>query len=165
MQTRAARRSHRGRGFPIVAVAVAVAVAAFLLACVQSTAFLPSTSTDVVIRVVDGVVTLEPSTVTSGQVRFVVEGSAGKADTTIFEFVARGLGPCPPCTEPEPLLGGDIERLRADSAPQGLGSDSGWGAGVTLTLRVGTYAFMVPGPMGAQPGIPPASVTPLTVTP
>lgn len=148
-----------GRRLIIVATATAL-----LLACGPSTAVPPS-STEVIIRIADSAVVLEPSTVTSGPVRFIVDGSAGTADATLFEFVARGLGPCPPCTEPEPLMDGDIERLRADSAPQGLGSDSGWGAGVTLTLRQGTYAFMVPGPLGSQPGVPPASVTPLTVTP
>ncbi len=155
-------------------VAFSVVTAALFIACGSLPADPPTGSspvpsagsgtTDVQVSVVDGVVDLQPQTVPAGSVRFLVEDADDATEHSGFEFMSRGLA-CPPCTNPDPLVAGDIELLRADSAPQGFANDGGWGAGIVLTLRPGIYAFMVAGPQGGQPGVPPLSITPLTVTP
>ncbi len=144
---------------------VLLAVATLVAGCAADGGAPPTAGTQVVVRVVDGAVVLTPEVVPAGRVRFVVE-DGGSGAHSAFEFVSRSDGTdCPPCDAPPPLVAGDIERLRLDAAPQGLGHDSGWGPGVELELRPGEYAFVVPGPGGGMPGTPPASLTVLTVRP
>lgn len=142
-----------------------IAIVAALTGCLPTADAPAPASSVVIVRSVGDAVVLIPSEVSAGTVRFVVEAPPGADPDGAFAFVSRSTGSdCPPCDEPPPLLADDIERLRSDSAPQGLGLDSGWGLGVTLTLMPGWYAFMVPGPDGGMPGSPPASITVLTVT-
>lgn len=143
-------------------ILVVAALASSVIACGTLAGTPTSEGTRVLVRVVDDTVVLTPAVVPAGTVRFVIEENLDPASHSGFQFVSRGRAT--DIDQPPPLLDGDVERLRADSAPQGLGNDSGWGLGITLVLRPGEYAFMVPGPGGGAPGTPPASVTVLTVT-
>lgn len=142
-------------------VAFAV-LAGLVIACATGPSVPAVSGSEVLVQVIDGAVVLTPVVVPAGTIRFVVDEAVDKTSHSGFEFVARG----DPADSDQrlPLLEGDVERLRVDSAPQGMAHESGWGLGVVLELRPGQYVFMVPGPGGGMPGTPPDSVTVLTVS-
>lgn len=58
----------------------------------------------------------------------------------------------------------DVARL-AHGDYQGTAIEGGWGSGAKLTLLEGNYTFLIPGPGGDRPGVPPMSMAVLEVLP
>jgi hypothetical protein len=104
---------------------------------------------------------LDPATVHAGQVYFLVEGPDDPAEHAGFAFVSAGYAED---SSPLPMTDRAVERLsRGDY--QGTGIESGWGKYATYRLREGNYAFLVAGPEGDLPSVPPQSMAVLEVLP
>jgi hypothetical protein len=106
-------------------------------------------------------VELEPDTVRAGAVYFIVAGGGDPAGHTDFAFVGAGNA-MPSGTLPAPLTDERIEALIRGNY-EGTSIESGWGRYSKLTLLEGNYAFVIAGPRGEEPGVPPESVTVLEV--
>lgn len=109
-------------------------------------------------------VVLDPPTVRAGDVYFLYDIPDDPTGHAGFEFVSR-FGPDADPNAPPPMSEADVETLRRDSAPQGMGHQGGWGRITKLRLAPGWYSFLVHSPTSGMPGIPPASVTALEVLP
>ncbi|MDQ2934086.1 MAG: hypothetical protein M3R49_03725 [Chloroflexota bacterium] len=99
-------------------------------------------------------VRLEPASVHSGPVYFVVDRPDDPGEHAGFAFVSAGYGSqCPPCNAPLPLSDDAVARL-AQGDYQGTGTEEGWGRYAKFPLLEGKYASLT-GPGGAEPGVPP----------
>jgi hypothetical protein len=146
--------------------ALAVGLVALVVALVAvwgSPPRIPAGAQTVHIVVTASQVRLDPTTVHAGQVYFVVDGSDDPGEHAGFSFVSAGYGSqCPPCNAPLPLSDDAVARL-AKGDYQGTGTEEGWGHNAKFPLLAGNYAFLT-GSGGAEPGVPPQSITVLEVT-
>ena len=140
-----------------------VALVAVLVSMWGSPPRMPADAQVVHVVVIGSTVRLDPATVHGGEVYFVVGAPDDAAEHASFSFVSAGYGStC--CDAPRPLSDDAVDRLAAGDY-QGTGIEGGWGQFAKFTLEAGKYAFLVAGPNGDQPGVPPQSVTVLDVLP
>jgi hypothetical protein len=142
-----------------------VVLAAMLVAVWGSPPRIPLDGQVVRVIVEGDEVRLEPSTVAPGDVYFTTDGVMDSAGHGEFAFVSAGYEPdCPPCEAPRPMSDEGIARL-AQGDYQGTAIEGGWGGYAKFPLLRGKYAFILANPGGEGPGIPPASIAVLEVTP
>jgi len=140
-----------------------VALVAVLVSVWGSPPRMPADAQAVHVVVNGSMVRLDPATVHGGEVYFVVDVPDGMAEHAGFSFVSAGYGStC--CDAPLSLSDDAVDRL-VKGDYQGTGIEGGWGQFAKFTLRAGKYAFLIAGPNGDQPGVPPQSVTVLEVLP
>lgn len=145
----------------LLAVAIAGLVAVVVMGWGSGPTIPPGAQ--VVHIVVTEEVQLDPATVHAGEVYFVVEEPDDRTGHAGFTFVSRGYGGhC--CKDPLPMSDDDVARL-AHGDYQGTAIEGGWGSGAKLTLLEGNYTFLIPGPGGDRPGVPPMSMAVLEVLP
>lgn len=106
-------------------------------------------------------VRLDPATVHAGEVYFMVEGPDDPTEHAGFTFVSAGYG-----QDDMPLaLSDDALARLAQGDYQGTGIEGGWGDYAKFTLLEGNYAFLIAGPGGDLPGVPPRWMAVLEVLP
>lgn len=138
-----------------------IALAVSLVAVWGSPPRIPAGAQTVHIVLSASDVRLDPTTVHSGPVYFVVDGPHDLSEQANFSFVSAGYGSqCPPCNAPLPLSDDDVARL-ARGDYQGTGTEGGWGRYAKFPLLEGKYAFLTG---GAEPGVRPLSIAVLEVT-
>jgi hypothetical protein len=106
---------------------------------------------------------LSPDTVRAGEVYFIVDEPDDPSGHAGFTFVSRGY-PGMGGGDPEPMSDEDVARL-AQGDYQGTALEGGWAGQARYTLREGNYVFLLFGPRGDQPGVPPLSMAVLEVLP
>jgi hypothetical protein len=138
-----------------------VALAVALVAVWGSPPRIPAGAQIVHIVLTASEVRLDPTTVHSGPVYFVLDGPDEPSEQASFSFVSAGYGSqCPPCNAPLPLSDDGVVRL-ARGDYQGTGTEGGWGRYAKFPLLEGKYAFLTG---GAEPSVRPQSIAVLTVT-
>lgn len=154
----------------IAALAVIGLVTASLLVLVGvligvwgSPPHIPDDAQTVVIVSTPSGVQLQPTTIHAGEVYLRVQENGDPNAHAEFAFIGAGYAP-PGYDSPLPLTEEAVDRLR-NGDYQGTASEGGWGGYGKLMLREGSYAFVVFGPQGEQPGVAPQSVTVLRVLP
>jgi len=141
---------------------------------------IPTGAQQVHIVVTASAVRLEPAIVHAGDVYFTVDEPDDPSGHAGFTFVSRGSAPdfegtLPPAGElapdgnplgadPQPMSDDDVARL-AQGDYQGTFLQGGWGGQAKFTLREGNYVFLIEGPGGGLPGVPPMSMAVLEVLP
>jgi hypothetical protein len=146
----------------VLAVAL-VGLVAVLVAAWGTPLRIPRDAQEVHIVVTDSAVPLEPATVRAGDVYFIVDEPDDPTGHAGFTFVSRGYGGhC--CEDPLPMSDDDVARL-AQGDYQGTAMEGGWGNEAKFTLREGNYVFVIAGPGGELPGVPPMSMAVLEVVP
>jgi len=124
---------------------------------------IPTGAQEVHIVVTATAVRLEPAIVHAGDVYFTVDEPDDPSGHAGFTFVGRGY-PGQIGGDPQPMSDDDVARL-ARGDYQGTGSQSGWGDQAKFTLSEGNYVFLIAGPGGGLPGVPPMSMAVLEVLP
>ena len=154
----------RARGAAMALFGVVAAGLVAVVAAVWGTPLrIPPDAQEVRIVVTETAVRLEPSTVHAGDVYFVVDEPADPTGHAGFTFVSRGE-PGQEGADPLPMSDEDVVRL-AQGDYQGTALGGGWGDQAKFTLREGNYVFLIAGPGGDRPGVPPVSMAVLEVLP
>ena len=160
-----AEKQARGAAVALVgALAIGlVGLVAVLVAVWGSPLRIPPGAQEVRIVVTETMVRLDPATVNAGDVYFMVDEPDDPSGHVGFTFVSRGY-PGQIGGDPEPMSDDDVARL-ARGDYQGTAGESGWPDQAKLTLREGNYVFLIAGPGGELPGVPPMSMAVLEVLP
>jgi hypothetical protein len=108
-------------------------------------------------------VRLSPTAVHAGDVYFTVDQPEDPSGHAGFTFVSRG-DPGVAGTDPQPMSDDDVARL-AQGDYQGTALQGGWSGQAKFTLAEGNYVFLIAGPGGEMPGVPPMSMAVLEVLP
>ncbi|MEK6191365.1 MAG: hypothetical protein AABM41_03450 [Chloroflexota bacterium] len=146
------------------ALAVALIGLVVVLVAVWGTPLrIPTGAQEVHIVATETAVRLDPATVHAGDVYFFFDAPDDPSGHAGFTFVSRGY-PGQGGGDPEPMSDEDVARL-AQGDYQGTALDGGWAGQAKFTLREGNYVFLIAGPGGGQPGVPPLSMAVLEVIP
>ncbi len=140
-----------------------VALVAALLAVWGTPLRIPTGAQEVHITVTATEVRLSPTTVHAGDVYLTVDQPEDPSGHAGFTFVSRGY-PGQGGGDPEPMSDEDVARL-AQGDYQGTALQGGWGDQAKFALREGNYVFLIAGPGGGLPGVPPMSMAVLEVVP
>jgi hypothetical protein len=124
---------------------------------------IPTGAQEVHIEVTETEVRLSPAAVHAGDVYFTVDQPEDPSGHAGFTFVSRGY-PGQGGGDPEPMSDEDVARL-AQGDYQGTALQSGWSDQAKFTLAEGNYVFLIAGPGGEMPGVPPMSMAVLEVLP
>jgi hypothetical protein len=124
---------------------------------------IPTGAQEVHIEVTATDVRLSPTTVHAGDVYFTVDQPDDPSGHAGFTFVSRG-DPGLAGTDPQPMSDDDVARL-AQGDYQGTALQGGWSGQAKFTLAEGNYVFLIAGPGGEMPGVPPMSMAVLEVLP